>query len=51
MAEHLRVKKKRRDVKIYYIRRENNIFIVSDAKGNGKANKQEFATINRNTPQ
>ena len=40
MEDHPRVKKKRRDVKVHYIRREYNSNIVPDAKTNTQANKK-----------
>lgn len=39
--EHERVRKKRWDVKVHYIRREYNSNIVSDARPNRQANTQK----------
>lgn len=38
--EHERVRKKRWDVKVHYIRRQYNSNIVPDAKPNTQANKK-----------
>lgn len=41
MDDHPRVRKKRCDVKVHYIRREYNSNIVSDARPNRQANMQK----------
>lgn len=46
--EHERVRKKRWDVKVHYIRRGYNSNIVADAKPNRQANTQKGNTHERN---
>lgn len=48
MDNDSRVRKKRWDVKVHYIRREYNSNIVPDARPNRQANKQKGSTNERN---
>ena len=48
MDDDPRVRKKRWDVKVHYIRREDNSNIVSDARPNKQANKQKGIAHERN---